>query len=146
MKTFQESKAVLQTKAKNGNIHESIVYTEISKLFSEAEKLQIENAKLKSQNELYRLLQDNDEFVFLDGMADRPWTNEEMGIINRHNAKFAGQFRQTEDGKLEFVDGIGRITEVKTSIVGDPIEFVLPGFPEKANAFNPDSVSANVRH
>lgn len=97
---------------------------------------------LLKENELYSSLQDSDcnRFVFLDGMPDRPWTDEEVAIIDRHNARFAGQFRKTEDGKLEFIDGIGRITEVKTSVVGDPVEFILtPAFSEKSASFNPGS-------
>lgn len=96
--------------------------------------------ELRKQNELYRSLQDSDSFVFLDGMPDRPWTDDEVAIIDRHNARFAGQFRKTEDDKLEFVNRLGCVTKVKASKVGDPVEFILtPAFPEVSASFNPDS-------
>lgn len=103
--------------------------------------------ELQKQNELYRSLQDSDSFVYMDVWPDQPWTDEEFEIVNKHNAKFAGQFRKTEEGKLEFVDGTGRVTEVNTSVVGDPVEFVItPAFPEKSASFNPNSEQSDEAH
>lgn len=55
-----------------------------------------ENIMLKRQNELYRSLQDSDSFVFLEGMPDRPWTNEEVEIVNRHNNRTQSVFAITK--------------------------------------------------
>jgi hypothetical protein len=68
--------------------------------------------ELRKQNEFYRSLQDSNSFVFLEGMPDRPWIDAEIEIVNRHNARFAEQLRSAND-KLEFVDRMGKATEVK---------------------------------
>lgn len=39
--------------------------------------------------------------------------------------KNVGYFRNTEDGKLELVDGKGCTTEIVPSKVGDPVEFII---------------------
>lgn len=44
-----------------------------------------ENITLKRQNKHYRSLQDCTSFVFLEGMPDEPWSDQEVEIVNRHN-------------------------------------------------------------
>ncbi|MDD3596984.1 hypothetical protein, partial [Sulfuricurvum sp.] len=44
-----------------------------------------ENQELHKQLEFYRSLQDNTRFVYLDAWPDRPWTDAEIEIVNRHN-------------------------------------------------------------
>lgn len=108
MKTFQDSKAFLQSKSKNGNIHESIVYTEIAKLFAAVEYFQKEADRLKKQNELYHSLQESASFVFLDGMADRPLADCEVAIVTHHN-KMIDKIKQkniTESNKASLFDAI----------------------------------------
>lgn len=94
--------------------------------------------ELQKQNELYRSLQDSDSFVYMDAWPDQPWTDEEFEIVNKHNAKFAGQFRKTEEGKLEFVDRKGSTTEVKPydgPFCGTGAQFIMPAFPEESKSF-----------
>jgi len=102
--------------------------------------------ELRKQNELYQSLQDSDSFVFLDGMPDRPWTDTEVEIINRHNARFAGQLRNN-DGKIEFVDRRGAALEIKPydgPFCGTGAQFIMPAFPEESVSFNPEKLKKLV--
>lgn len=76
----------MQTKSKNGLIHESVVFTEIAKLFNEVEKIRIENVRLKEENQEYYHLQEfQGQFIFIDAMPDLPIKQHVVDIVLRHN-------------------------------------------------------------
>jgi ribosomal protein L37E len=139
---FGKIKKNIQDKSVTGMVHESVVFTAVSKLFQLFTDVENRSKRLEAENAEYRVLQENQgQFIFLDGTPDYPLPKHLIDIVFRHN-KFAAEIKIKTNIDCKrcvhyTADGNSAVTECAGCEHGKTDRFVSAA-PEKTSMKMPD--------